>query len=116
MMHFMKGEIFMKQKTINVELLSVDPDTDILRFNFEKEPLDVNLNSSECQNSLKDIFAVLLKNLIHFDVELLLSVNKEYNRVMYIEVCTEYIKDLKRELTEIKVDLRKELGKEILDI
>ena len=108
-MHFMKEETSMKLETIKVELLALDPDTDILRFHVDESTLDVNLNSADCQSSLKDVFAVLIKHLIHSDINLELSVSNEYNRVMYIEVCTEYIKDLNREIAVVKEELRKEL-------
>ena len=99
----------MKQETIKVELLAFDPDTDILRFYVSEKLADINLNSSECQSSLKEIFAILLKSLIHSDLELELSVNEAYKRTMYVEVCTEYIKDLNRELADVKDELRREL-------
>lgn len=108
-MRSMKGETFMKLETIKVELIALDPDTDILRFHVDDKPLDVNLNSAECQSSLKGVFAVLLKLLIHSDINLQLSVGDEYKRVMYVEVCTEYINDLNRELADVKDELRSEL-------
>lgn len=108
-MRFMKGEIFMKQETINVELMELSPDDDILRFHVEGESLDVNLNSAECQNSLKNVFSTLLRFLIHSDINLELSYNTEYKRIMYVEVCKEYIKDLNRELASIKDEIRAEL-------
>lgn len=109
-MHFMKGEIFMNQEIIKVDLLEADSETDILRFYVSYKPIDVNLNSSACQGSLKNIFAILLRRLIHSDIKLELSVNQEYKRAMYIEVCTEYIKDLNRELAEVTEELRRELS------
>lgn len=99
----------MKPEAIKVELIAPDPDTDILSFYVDDQPIDVNLNSAECQSSLKDVFAALLKLLIYSDINLELSVGEEYKRVMYVEVCTEYINDLNRELADVKDELRKEL-------
>ncbi|MDD2502756.1 MAG: hypothetical protein PHP79_01655 [Clostridia bacterium] len=99
----------MKPEEIKVELIAPDTDTDILRFHVGDKPLDVNLNSAECQNSLKDVFAALLKLLIYSDINLELLVGDEYKRVMYVEVCTEYINDLNRELADVKDELRNEL-------
>lgn len=99
----------MSQKKINVLLKSEDPLTDVLIFNIEDEPIAVNLNSQDCQASMKKVFAALLKLLIYDDIELGLTVGEEFNRQMYIEVCREYIKDLNRELNEVKVTLRDEL-------
>ena len=39
----MSEEISMNRKAIEVVLLAVDEETDLLRFNFEDTPLDVNL-------------------------------------------------------------------------
>ena len=100
----------MKPETIRVELMELDPDTDILRFHVKENPLDVNLNSAECQSSLKDVFSALLKLLIDTDINLELSYGAEYNRLMYLEVCNEYIKDLNRELANVKDELRSELS------
>lgn len=109
-MHSMKGRTFMNQEIIKVELLEKDLNTDILRFHVEEEPLEVNLNSAKCQGQLKDVFAVLLQKIISSDIKLELSVNDEYNRCMYIEVCKEYINDLNRELADIASELRNELS------
>ena len=105
----MKGEIFMNPKIIKVELLELDSDTDVLRFQFIDEPIDVNLNSQDCQNSLKIVFSTLLNTLVKDDFSLELEVSEGYSRGMYIEVCTEYINDLNRELNEIKEELREAL-------
>ena len=106
----------MKQEKVKVELLPTDSETDILRFYVGASPLDVNLNSPECQTELKNIFSVLLKTLIDADIELELSVNDNYPRIMYKEVCTEYIIDLNRELTEIKEEIATRVGGVILGL
>ena len=106
----MSGEISMNQKAIEVELLAVDEETDLLRFKFEDAPLDVNLNSSLCQNELKAIFVHLLQMLIENDVYLEFNHADDYGRAMYIEVCEEYVKDLNRELASAKEKIRKEMG------
>lgn len=104
-----KGEISMNLKIVKVELLAIDPDTDILRFFISDTPLDVNLNSPDCQSSLKSVFSALLKRLVTEDISLNLEINPDFTRGMYIEVCTQYIEDINRELNEVKEDIRNEL-------
>lgn len=99
----------MNQNIVNVELLALNEDKDILRFKFEDEQIDVNLNSSLCQNDLKAVFVRLIQMLLEGDVYLQFSPEDDYNRRMYIEVCEEYIKDLNRELVSTKEKIVNEL-------
>ena len=106
----MKGKIFMNQMIIKVELLEEDSDTDILRFHIGEDLLSVNLNSKNCQADLKSVFSALLNMMVTNDIRLELEVNPDFNRVMYKEVCNQYIEDLNRELNEVKEELRAELN------
>ena len=105
----MSEKIYMNQNIVNVELLALNEDKDILRFKFEDEQIDVNLNSSLCQNDLKAVFVRLIQMLLEGDVYLQFSPEDDYNRRMYIEVCEEYIKDLNRELVSTKEKIVNEL-------
>ncbi len=105
----MSEEISMNRKAIEVVLLAADEETDLLRFKFENNPLDVNLNSPVCQNELKAVFVRLLQMLIENDVYLEFSHADDYGRGLYIEVCDEYIKDLNRELESAKDKIYKEM-------
>lgn len=109
MMHFMKEGIFMNQEIIKSTLLEQD-EADILRFEIEEEHLDVNLNSSECQNALKKLFTQILKEAIYSSVKIKLEIQEGYSRGMYVEVCEEYIKDLNRELKEVTEIIEKEIS------
>ena len=100
----------MNPEVVEVFLTSETPDDDILFFSVDDKKISVNLNSQDCQASLKDVFAELLRKLIRDDVKLVLNVDEKYRRQMYIEVCQEYIKDLNRELDECKTELRKQLS------
>ena len=106
----MSEEISMNQKAIEVVLLAADEETDLLRFKFEDDPLDVNLNSPICQNELKAVFVRLLQMLIENDVYLEFNHADDYGRGMYIEVCEEYVRDLNRELASAKEIIHKEIG------
>ncbi len=105
----MSEKIYMNQNIVYVELFALDEDKDILRFKFEDEQIDVNLNSSLCQNDLKAVFVRLIQMLLEGDVYLQFSPEDDYNRRMYIEVCEEYIKDLNRELVSTKEKIVNEL-------
>jgi len=100
----------MSQKTIEV-LLTAENEEDILVFKVKDKNMSVNLNSPTCQGELKNLFSNLLKILIKDDIELVLAIDDDYSRQMYIEVCDEYIKDLNRELKECKSELRKQVAK-----
>ena len=73
------------------------------------EELDINLNSPECQNSLKKLFTLILEKVVDGSVEITLEIRDGYSRGMYIEVCEEYIKDLNRELGEVTELIKKEI-------
>ena len=100
----------MNPEVIEVVLISDIPEKDSLVFQIDEQKMSVNLNSQDCQTSLKNVFAELLKKLVKNDVQLELRISEGYSRQMYIEVCQEYIKDLNRELSECKAELRKQLS------
>ena len=102
----------MNPEVIEVILKSEDADTDVIEFHISDASLSVNLNSPNSQVSMKAVFAALLKELVARDIELQLTIDDDFNRVMYKEVCTEYISDLNRELSQVKDALRNELRKE----
>ena len=99
----------MNQKTVEVELLALNEQTDVLRFKFDSSPIDVNLNdASSCQNSLKSVFATLIDTLFKSDLHLEFIHADDYKRNMYIEVCQEYIDDLNREILSTKEKIQTE--------
>lgn len=99
----------MNQEIIKVELLAIDADTDVLRFHISQDSIDVNLNDDACQTDFKKVFSGLIKKAIDTDITLYLSIPDDYTRGMYKEVCTEYIDDLNRELSDITTKLREQL-------
>ena len=91
---------------INVELKK-EEDVDILEFQFDN-PVKINLNSSN-NKDLKEMFEILLKELIKKKFALKLNVQNNYKTELYKDVCNEYINALNEEIKEtIESDLWKE--------
>ena len=103
----------MNQITINVKLYSNESNKDdILAFLFEDETKEIHLNTDSCQFELKGVFSKLLTQSLKNEVTLNLIVADNYGRVLYKEVCEEYISDLQHELDNIKDTIRKEILEE----
>lgn len=101
----------MNQRTIKV-LLSADGEgKDILSFfASDDHPLIVNLNTPNCQEDLQSVFAAILKESISNDIELALEIDEKYERTLYKDVCTEYIKQLNNELAKSQEKVRQALA------
>ena len=102
----------MSQKVIEVKL-TVLSDVDVLIFGIDEENPEayvVDLNSDNSQNELKNIFSQLLKILLEEDVSLKYIVVPGYHKVLYKDVCKEYIDDLNRELSQVKANMNKEIN------
>lgn len=98
--------------TIDV-FLTVVGDTDTLQFVFDKETEEcyfINLNSDSNQDKIKDIFTKLLSLLSNDDVVLNYKVENGYSKVLFKEVCEEYIKDLNQELKSVREELKRTLA------
>ena len=105
-----KGKIYMNQRQIKATLYD-ENDIDYLKFSISEDCIiSVNLNSAESQKELKDVFSNLLSILTNEDIEIILDYPDDYSRRMYIDVCSEYIKDLNRELQSVSRQMRKELN------
>ncbi|HBW13295.1 MAG TPA: hypothetical protein DEF30_05700 [Proteiniclasticum sp.] len=99
----------MKQEIIKATLIDGKGDTDVLSFSIGPNNLEIDLNSSECQNSIKELFSLILNEAVINDIKIEFHVGDGYSRGMYIEVCEEYIKDLNRELVEVSHIIRDEM-------
>ena len=108
-MHFMIGRIFMNQesKVINVHLEKRE-NKDYLVFGFE-EAAEVCLNDDESQNNLKSIFVKLLTEITKYPIELQFLEKPEYKTGLYIDVCKEYIKDLNKEIANVRKNMPEKL-------
>lgn len=110
----MKGKVFMKQaesNTIKV-ILTVQGETDVLIFLLDEENPEkyaINLNDSSSQLQIKEVFSKLLEELLLCNIELELEISKNYSKGLYIDVCTEYISELNKELVQVKSSIKKEL-------
>ena len=98
-----------QDNVINVELKK-EEEFDILEFQFEN-PVKINLNSSN-NKEIKEMFEVLLKELIKKKFTLELKIQENYKTDLYKDVCTEYIYALNE---EIKETLESDLWKEIFE-
>ena len=79
-----------------------------LVFGFE-EVAEVCLNDDESQNNLKSIFVKLLTEITKYPIELQFLEKPEYKTGLYIDVCKEYIKDLNKEITNVRKNMPEKL-------
>ena len=101
----------MNQTTLNVRLFE-DEETkdDILSFQFEDGNGDIELNSDSNQNQIKQVFTKLIKLSLASDIVLKLVIDEKYRRGLYKDVCTEYIKELQKEINDSRERIRRELS------
>ena len=102
----------MNQVQYKVKLETID-DVDVLSFFIDEDTypqgLPVNLNSTDGQNDLAKVFAVILKELESVQIEFVLEISDGYARGLYKDVCSEYISCLNGEIAKVYEKLQKEL-------
>jgi hypothetical protein len=87
-------------KTIDVDLVFHEEE-DLLVFHLSEDFI-VDLNSEDSSHSLKTVFSALLQDMLVQPIELKLNMPSEDNgKGLYIEVCTEYIRELNREIRNV---------------
>lgn len=102
-MHSMKEVEFMDE-IIRVDLL-IENELDLLRFHIdEKTHLDIYLNSNE-QNGLRVLYRKLIEICLKSKVVLNLNIDPKYDKVLFKEIATEFIKDLGQELDKVSLDV-----------
>ena len=106
----MKGKIFMNQITLDVKLYEDSGENDILSFQFEDTEGKVYLNSDSCQAQMKEVFSRLIILSLNDDIQLKLIIDEGYGRGLYKDVCSEYIKELQKELDNVKDRIRREMA------
>ena len=98
----------MSRRTIDVLLTTLGEDRDVLRFKItEDSNLDIDLDSSTCQASIKKLFSEILTLALNEDINFEFSTEDGFPRELYKDVCEEYIKDITRELKTSTIAIRK---------
>ena len=81
----------------------------IIQYLAFEEVAEVCLNDDESQNNLKSIFVKLLTEITKYPIELQFLEKPEYKTGLYIDVCKEYIKDLNKEITNVRKNMPEKL-------
>lgn len=97
-----------EEKIIKVHLETRNK-IDLMVFNFDEEKT-VSMNDDNCQTELKSVFSVLLKELIIQPIKLQFEEKSEFKKPLYIDVCTEYIKELNREINTVRKAIPEKLS------
>lgn len=90
-------------KEIDV-LLTVMGDSDVLVFNLDTEDPDkyvIDLNDTAGQVKIKEVFSKLLEMLLNEKLTLRFRIAEGYSKVLYKDVCSEYIKELNTEIEQV---------------
>ena len=100
----------MNEKTsTNQEIVKVtlydNNGVDTLLFEMSEEGINVNLNETSGQKDLKKVFEMILKRLSSKDLELKLTIDEQYKKGLYKEVCEEYISDLNKEIQAVRAEI-----------
>lgn len=83
-------------------------DQDLLVFMMEKEH-KIQLNSSDCQQSIKELFSDILTLMLRKAVTINLRVQDSYSNTLMIDVCKAYVKDLNKEIAQISKTLPEDI-------
>ena len=82
---------------------------DIMEFNINSNTIDeIDLNSKD-QTNLRNLFYKIINQVLIEDFEFLLEIEQNYKKNLYIEIATEYIKQLNVELDKIKDEIPNQL-------
>lgn len=96
---------------INVELTAFGEE-DVLVFHLNDEEKEnefvVHLNSDESQTDLKKVFLEIIDMLKNGLVHLNLTIIQNYSKVLYKDVCTEYIDDLNNEISQTYDEMKRQ--------
>lgn len=101
----------MSQMEIEV-LLTVRGEQDVLEFRMNPgsdEDYYIDLNSESNQDCLKKVFSKLLELAIENDITLVYRVEPGYSKGLYKDVCEEYVKDLNKEIEDVRNLLKEKM-------
>ena len=100
----------MNQIKLNVKLFAEGEDEDILAFCFAEGEGRISLNSASSQVQMMEVFSKLVYLCINNDVELSLEIEEGYKRSLYKDVCQEYVRELQREMNNVREKIRREFN------
>lgn len=93
------------KKQINVKLYK-DNGVDLLEFNISADSNHkLNMNLEDNQSDIKAMFCDLVEILENSSIELKLNVMEGYDNKLLEEVSVEYIKDLNKELENVRTEI-----------
>ena len=102
----------MNPEVINVELVKKE-EKDVLVFRLCPEDypdgISVDLNSEQGQNDLKNIFSALLEEMVKTKITLHLTIEEGYSSNLFVDVCTDYISSLNKEIDQVYESMKEEL-------
>ena len=82
---------------------------DVLEFNInDTETLEININSND-QSNLRKLFYQIITESMKSEFGLELKVEDGYKKQLYIDVATEYVKQLNTELKKIIEEIPEDL-------
>ena len=112
MRHFTKGRKYINPVQYDVILEERD-EKDVLVFLIDQDgqtnEIVVNLNEATGQRDLMDLFAAILKRLEKERIEFILKVQEGFQKILYKDVCKEYIESLNIEIRDMYDKIQSEL-------
>ena len=96
-----------EDQVIEVWLIKND-EKDYLVFGFDDEK-KICLNEENCQEQLKELFSILLQELIKKPISLKYVEKNDYRVGLYKDVCKEYVTELNKEIMNVRRTLPREI-------
>jgi len=105
----MAGKVSMSHEPREIRAILKESDgKDVLFFDLGKG-YSIDLNSDQCQNTIKEMFSVLLDELLKSSIKVVFSHEPGYKAKLFIESCELYIKDLNSEIQRVSSEIPKDL-------
>lgn len=92
---------------VKATVITDEQGQDVMRFMFE-QPMDVSLTGTNGTKDLKELFARLMGLILKDDVQVTFEKTSGYENQMYVDVCSEYVRALNKELTEAREKVKRE--------
>ncbi|HML68526.1 MAG TPA: hypothetical protein PKA81_09025 [Clostridia bacterium] len=105
----MAGKVSMSHEPREIQaILKEVGGKDVLFFELGKG-YSIDLNSDQCQNTIKEMFSVLLDELLKGSIKVVFSPESGYKTKLFIESCELYVKDLNSEIQRVSSEIPKDL-------